>query len=65
MKKQKQNPTQGLLPGSGRGTVEMYLSPFVFVTRVKNSHEFIIDFERICHTRVTYRFSIGLLAETT
>ena len=52
-KKQKQ--TQSLLPGSSRGTVEPYISPFVFVTRVKNSHEFVTDFERICHT---YRFYI-------
>ena len=26
------------------------------IQRVKNSHEFVTDFERICHTRVTYTF---------
>ena len=29
---------------------------FARIQRVKNSHEFVTDFQRICHTRVTYTF---------
>ena len=29
--------------------------------RVKNLHEFVTDFERICHTRVTYMFHANFI----
>ena len=29
---------------------------FARIQRVNNSHEFVTDFQRICHTRVTYTF---------
>ena len=34
---------------------------FARIQRVKNSHEFVTDFERICHTRVTYTFHTSFI----